>query len=96
MLSGYFLYILLILASLFSGILVTKIYEFLFNYVWPTTRVHIFGLHFHHSNYSIILFILAFFIQSNIYKLIIISFSIGILIQHTFSEKKLIFVERIK
>ena len=92
-----------ILLSVFAGLAITWIFE----YILKTNHVlrekyykqnnMIFGYHVHHSNYGIALFIsiaITFFLNYKSASLILFGMGIGIILMHTISEKKFVFIDR--
>ena len=82
--------------GLVIGIIFTIIYEFIYGFITKLRKgcmplLIIKGLHIHHSNLGLIPIILDIFLRT--YYLA--GFGIGIIIWHTISEKKFVFVEKI-
>lgn len=97
--------IILILDGLFFGLFVTWLFEL----VLKTNkrlraryyRHHeiFFGYHIHHSTYGILTFILSIIflnLGEIIPALFFIGFSLGIIIMHTISDGKFVFIEKQK
>jgi len=91
------------LISLISGLLATLLFETIlktnhrFRQKYYKNNNIVFGLHFHHSIYGvfcIVISMLLFLISEINLSLIFIAFGIGIILMHTISERRFIFVER--
>lgn len=95
--------ILLFCVSLIFGLLITRLFEKVLknnkNFRQKYYKNHniVFGFHFHHSTYGIffiIISVLMLLIDKVNLSIISVGFGIGIIIIHTISERRFIFVER--
>ena len=95
--------IVILLLSILTGLAITWIFE----YILETNKIlrnkyykHkevILGYHIHHSNYGLALFFAAFITHTLDYPtapLVLFGMGIGIILMHTISEKKLVFIDR--
>ena len=87
--------ILNLLLGFLTGIVLTFFYEFAVDYVHKLFKkkrlAEPFGLIYHHSLFGI-LFILIYFFTFNYF---ILGFGIGIIVRHTWEEKRFVFIEKI-
>lgn len=91
------------LLSILAGIAITWIFEyilktnkFLSDKYYQHKNV-VFGYHVHHSNYGIALFISSIITLRLNYpsaSLILFGMGIGIILMHTISEKKFVFIDK--
>ena len=83
-----------LIVGILAGYLFTILYEFCFDFIHKKTKkepiVRLYGLHFHHSIYGILL-IFVFIITSNLF---ILGFGLGIIIRHSQDEKKFTFIDK--
>ena len=80
--------ILLITLYLIIGIVLSVIYEIL----TKGMKIVIFNYHLHHSLYSLIFFLIGLALKDITYLLAFSSIAIAIIVQHTITEKKMVFI----
>ena len=92
-----------LLISILTGIVITWIFEFTlrtnknFHKKYYEQNNIIFGYHVHHSNYGIALFVsslITFFLNYKSASLFLFGIGMGIIIMHTISEKKFVFIDK--
>lgn len=92
-----------LLSSIVTGLTITWIFEYILktnkklrNKYYEQKNV-ILGYHVHHSNYGIALFVaglITYGFDYEIAPLVLFGMGIGIILMHTISEKKFVFVDR--
>ena len=90
------LFIYKIIIGVIAGIIFTIIYEFIHGFITKQRKGNmplliIKGLHIHHSIIGVILVILDLFLRTYF----LLGFGLGIIIWHTISERRFVFVEKI-
>ena len=91
------------LLSILAGLVITFIFEYILktnkklrNKYYRHKNV-IFGYHVHHSNYGLALFVAGFITYAFSYPtapLVLFGMGVGIILMHTISEKKFVFIDK--
>lgn len=92
-----------LILSIIAGLIITWIFEYILktnkklrNKYYTQENV-IFGYHVHHSNYGLALFtasLITYYLDYPSAPLILFGMGIGIILMHTISEKKFVFVDK--
>ncbi len=92
-----------LLLSILTGLAITWIFEYILetnkslrNKYYKHKEI-ILGYHIHHSNYGLALFaasLITYYLGYANASLILFGLGIGIILMHTISEKKLVFIDR--
>ncbi len=94
---------LIFIKGILWGIFVTWLFELVLKTnknlreKYYTRNNIIFGYHIHHSTYGLLVFILSiilFILGKIILALSVVGFAIGIIIMHTISDRRFVFIEK--